>query len=98
MAAGVVVAVVLMVTRGDDSPDKKSPSESSRSTGSRPTPTLSIPSEVPTNLPSELPSDIRTRLPSDFPTSLPNDLPTLPTGLTDRLDAPGPSVNAYVVP
>ncbi|MCX4673047.1 hypothetical protein OG453_41540 [Streptomyces sp. NBC_01381] len=73
IAVGAVVAVVLVATSGDESPGKKGPSESSESSGGKPTPSLSIPSQVPSELPTEVPSNLPSGLPSDFPSDLPTD-------------------------
>lgn len=75
VAVGAVSAVVLVATSGDDSSDKKPPSESDSTTG-LPTPSLSIPSKVPSELPS-LPSDVPSNLPSGLPTGLESLLPSL---------------------
>lgn len=84
VAVGAVVAVVLVATSGDGSGDKKGPSESSETSGGKPTPSLSIPSEIPSELPTEVPSDLPSGLPSDFPSELPSGLPSdLPSGLGD---------------
>ncbi|MGF0173372.1 hypothetical protein ACQF36_23555 [Streptomyces sp. Marseille-Q5077] len=86
MAVGAVVAVVLMVSGSDDSPDEKSPAGS---TGSSPKPSLSIPTELPSKLPSELP----TSLPSGFPTELPSGFPSeLPSGFPSDLESLLPSL------
>ncbi|MEU9053514.1 hypothetical protein AB0D37_24355 [Streptomyces sp. NPDC048384] len=82
MVVGAVVAVVLMASGNDDSPDEKTPAES---TTSSPRPSLSIPTELPTSLPSgfptELPSGFPTELPSGFPSDLESLLPSLPDEL-----------------
>ncbi|WP_369240426.1 hypothetical protein AB5J56_39715 [Streptomyces sp. R21] len=86
VAVGVVVAVVLVTTRGDGSPgDKKSPSASSASTKGSPTPSLSIPSELPSvtpTLPSEVPSGVPSDLQSLFPSLASDQIPyyTLKSG------------------
>jgi hypothetical protein len=72
----------MVTTSGDGSDDKKGPSESSKSSGGKPTPSLSIPSEIPSELPTEVPSKVPSGLPSGLPSDFPSDLPTdLPTGL-----------------
>ncbi|WAL93622.1 hypothetical protein [Streptomyces sp. Je 1-369] len=81
VALGAVAAVVLLTT-GDDGDGKKEPVESGSSTGRDPTPSLSIPSEVPDELPTGLPSDVP---------SLPTDFPTLPTEFPSDLDSVVPS-------
>ncbi|MBE8470681.1 hypothetical protein [Streptomyces justiciae] len=68
VAGAAVAAVVLMAAGGDDSPDDKPGSSASSS----PSPTLSLPSELPSKLPSEVP----TKLPSQFPTELPSEFPS----------------------
>ncbi|MGW1503168.1 hypothetical protein ACWCQW_32205 [Streptomyces mirabilis] len=69
-----VVVVVLMARGGSDTPDKKGSTESGGTRGSS-SPSLSIPSELPSelpsSLPSELPSDLRSILPSDLQSLLP---------------------------
>ena len=70
----VVVAVALAVTRGDGDQEKKSPTESSGGTQS-PTPSFSIPSELPSELPS-LPSELPSELPS-LPSEVPSGLESL---------------------
>jgi hypothetical protein len=72
VAVGAVAAVVLVATSDSGSSGGKSPAESSGSTGRAPTPSLSIPSEVPSRLP-DLPSGV----PSDLPSGLPSDLESL---------------------
>ncbi|WP_244362564.1 hypothetical protein [Streptomyces aquilus] len=70
LAVGAAVAaVVLMGAGGDDSPDDDKPTAGASSS---PSPTLSLPSELPSKLPSEVPS----RLPSQFPTELPSEFPS----------------------
>ncbi|GAA1912600.1 hypothetical protein GCM10009837_41530 [Streptomyces durmitorensis] len=83
VAIGAVVAVVLVATSGDGSGDKKGPSETSESSDGKPTPSLSIPSEIPSELPTEVPSNLPSGLPSDLPSGLPSDLPSgdLPSDL-----------------
>ncbi|MDN3025931.1 hypothetical protein [Streptomyces sp. S.PB5] len=70
LAAGAVVAVIVLMASGsgDDSPDDKP----SASASSSPRPTLSLPTELPSRLPSRLPSE----LPSQFPTELPSEFPS----------------------
>ncbi|MFF1676850.1 hypothetical protein [Streptomyces sp. NPDC058256] len=66
VGVGIIVAVALVATSGDGDQDKKSPTESSGGTGS-PTPSFSIPSELPSelpSLPSELPSGLESLIPS----------------------------------
>ncbi|QIY76787.2 hypothetical protein HEP84_10230 [Streptomyces sp. RLB1-33] len=78
-----VVAVVLVVRGGSNTPDKKGPTESGGTQGSS-SPSLSIPSELPSSLPSVLPSSLPSELPSDLRSILPSDLrsllPTLGNG------------------
>ncbi|MFD3309303.1 hypothetical protein [Streptomyces sp. NPDC058694] len=69
---GAGSAVALVATSGDGSSDKKSPSESDSTAGGLPTPSLSIPSELPS-----LPTGVPSRLPSDVPTDLDSLLPSL---------------------
>ncbi|ATL25571.1 hypothetical protein [Streptomyces formicae] len=69
-----IAATVLVLTR-DDGSDKKSPTESSRSTSRTPTPSLSIPSQVPSGLPTEVPSGIPS-LPTGFPSDLDSLIPS----------------------
>ncbi|MEU6761822.1 hypothetical protein ABZ916_04800 [Streptomyces sp. NPDC046853] len=76
VAIGAVVAVFLVVGRGDGSDDKKGPSGSSESSDGKPTPSLSIPSEIPSDLPSEVPSEVPSNLPTDLPSDFPSDLPS----------------------
>ncbi|WP_327136621.1 hypothetical protein OG585_06395 [Streptomyces sp. NBC_01340] len=70
VAVVAVVAVVMMVRGGGKSPDKKGPTESGGTQGSS-SPSLTIPSELPSELPSSLPSDLRSILPSDLQSLLP---------------------------
>lgn len=80
------MAVVLMASGTDDSPDEKTPAES---TTSSPRPSFSIPTELPSKPPSELP----TSLPSGFPTELPSGFPTeLPSGFPSDLESLLPSL------
>ncbi|MFJ5273269.1 hypothetical protein [Streptomyces sp. NPDC088358] len=76
VALGAVVAVILWAGVGSDKPDKKGPTESSGGTKSAPTPSLSIPSELPSALPSELPSGLPSEFPSELPSGLLSDLPS----------------------
>ncbi|WP_405546491.1 hypothetical protein OG478_43020 [Streptomyces phaeochromogenes] len=69
---GAGSAVALVATSGDGSSGKKSPSESDSATGGLPTPSLSIPSELPS-----LPTDVPSGLPSGVPTDLDSLLPSL---------------------
>jgi hypothetical protein len=76
VAVGVVAAVVLVATSDNGSSGGKAPTESSGTAERTPTPSLSIPSEVPSRLPSlpSLPSDV----PSDLlPSGPPSDLESL---------------------
>jgi hypothetical protein len=73
--AGAVVAFVLMASGGHDSPDKKSPVESSSSTSGGPS--LTIPTKLPTSLPTKLPTALPSNLPSELPSELPSDLESL---------------------
>ncbi|MFF3486519.1 hypothetical protein ACFYXC_25050 [Streptomyces sp. NPDC002701] len=74
LGVGAVSAVVLVAASDDDSPDRKQPSESSSgsSTGRLPSPSLSVPSQLPTELPSP---------PSGVPSELPSGLESLPPSL-----------------
>ncbi|WP_405889072.1 hypothetical protein OG762_41720 [Streptomyces sp. NBC_01136] len=78
VAVGAVVAVVLMAGSGN-SPDKKGPTETSSTLGS-PSPSLSIPSELPSKLPSSLPSELPSGLRSILPSDLQSLIPTLADG------------------
>ncbi|EGX60018.1 hypothetical protein SZN_09623 [Streptomyces zinciresistens K42] len=79
-----VVAVVLILTGGDDSPDEKTPGGSG--TSGTPGPSLNIPTELPGKPPTSLPSGFPTGLPSGFPTDLPSGFPTdLPSGFPTNL-------------
>ncbi|MDX3452579.1 hypothetical protein PV396_11565 [Streptomyces sp. ME02-8801-2C] len=69
-----VVAVVLMASGGNDTPDKN-PSGNSPSSSRTPDPSFSIPTALPTKLPT-LPSRLPTKLPSGFPTELPSEFPS----------------------
>ncbi|MFD3376823.1 MULTISPECIES: hypothetical protein [unclassified Streptomyces] len=69
---GAGSAVALVATSGDGSSGKKSPSENDSTAGGLPTPSLSIPSELPS-----LPTGVPSRLPSDVPTDLDSLLPSL---------------------
>ncbi|WP_406350687.1 hypothetical protein [Streptomyces sp. NBC_00658] len=80
VGVGIIVAVALVATGGDGDQDKKSPTESGGSTGS-PTPSFSIPSELPSELPS-LPSELPSELPS-LPSELPSGLESLIPSLAD---------------
>jgi len=74
LAVGAAVAAVVLMGAGndDDSPGDKP----SASASSSPRPTLSLPSELPSELPSKLPSEVPSRLPSQFPTELPSEFPS----------------------
>ncbi len=73
VAVGVIAAVVLMLSGGDDTPDKTPPG-SSQSPSRTPEPSFSIPTELPSRLPSRLPTKLPT-LPSRLPTELPTAFP-----------------------
>ncbi|MFD0305298.1 hypothetical protein [Streptomyces sp. NPDC127119] len=72
LGIGAVSAVALVVTSGDGSSDKKPPTESSSTKGRLPSPSLSIPSQLPTELPSSLPSGVPSELPSGVESLLPS--------------------------
>ena len=78
-----MVVVVLMASGHDDSPDKKSPNDTSANSGRASSPSLGIPTELPSKLPSGLPS----KLPSELPSSVPSDLRSLIPSL-GSLDLP----------
>ncbi|WP_229702531.1 hypothetical protein [Streptomyces albiflavescens] len=82
VAVGAIVAVAVVAFGGDGKQDKKSPTESTRRS---PSPSLSIPSELP-SLPSEVPSVVPT-LPSEVPSGVvPSDLESLfPTLANDEV-------------
>ncbi|MGA4838125.1 hypothetical protein [Streptomyces sp. G45] len=95
LAVSAIAVVVFLATGNDDSPDKKSPSESSKSSdGRRPTPSLSLPTEIPTRIPTRLPSN----LPSGLPSELPSRVPTLPTDLPDDISSLIPTPSAHEAP
>ncbi|WP_457421498.1 hypothetical protein [Streptomyces sp. QTS52] len=78
VVVGAIVAVVLMFSGSDDTPDK-SPPGSSRSPSRTPEPSFSIPTELPTGLPTKLPtlpSGLPTELPTEFPTDVPSEFPS----------------------
>jgi hypothetical protein len=75
VAVGVIAAVVLMLSGGDDTPDKTPPG-SSRSASRTPEPSFSIPTELPSRLPTKLPT-LPSRLPTELPTEFPSDLESL---------------------
>jgi hypothetical protein len=80
VTVGAIAAVALAATGGDGKEDKKSPTESSRSTS--PGPSLNIPSGLP-SLPSEVPSVVPT-LPSEVPSGVvPSGLQSLVPTLAD---------------
>ncbi|SDM41919.1 hypothetical protein SAMN04487981_101453 [Streptomyces sp. cf386] len=69
------MAVVLMASGSDDSPDGKPSGETS--TSGTPKPSFSIPTKLPSELPTSLPSGFPTELPSAFPSDLESLLPSL---------------------
>ncbi|NGO81916.1 hypothetical protein G6045_40695, partial [Streptomyces sp. YC504] len=78
VAVGVIAAVFLVATGdGNGGGDGENPDPSATK---KPTPSLSIPSELPTGIPTDLPTGLPTGFPTDLPTGLPTDIPTaLPT-------------------
>ncbi|MFE5136909.1 hypothetical protein ACFRDV_04425 [Streptomyces fagopyri] len=76
MALAAVVVVILLAGGGSDKHDKKGPAENSGGTKRSPSPSLRIPSELPSALPSELPSGLPSELPSGLPSGLLSDLPS----------------------
>ncbi len=88
----MVVAVVLMVSGGDDTPDKNPPESSESSSG---TPESSF--SIPTELPSELPT-LPTRFPTELPTEFPSDLPSeFPSDLESLIPLAGDEVPYYML-
>ncbi|MEU9189676.1 hypothetical protein AB0D14_35065 [Streptomyces sp. NPDC048484] len=75
VVVGAVSAVVLVATGGDGSSDKKPPAESSSTTGRTPSPSLSIPSQVPSELPSRVPSELPSGLESLVPSFASDEVP-----------------------
>ncbi|MFI6463624.1 hypothetical protein [Streptomyces sp. NPDC050538] len=75
VAAGAVVAIALMASGGHDSPDKKTPAESSSSTSRGPS--LTLPTKLPTSLPTKLPTSLPSNLPSELPSEVPSDIESL---------------------
>ncbi|MFI6937990.1 hypothetical protein ACIBI4_01850 [Streptomyces sp. NPDC050418] len=74
VAVGAIAAVVLFVTGEDGDPgDGKSPTASATK---KPTPSLSVPSELPTDIPTEVPSGLPSGLPTDIPTDFPSSFPS----------------------
>ncbi|GAA3888684.1 hypothetical protein GCM10023084_46480 [Streptomyces lacrimifluminis] len=95
-AVGVIAAVVLMVSGGDDTPDKNPPGNS-QSPGRTPEPSFSIPTELPTRLPTKLPtlpSGLPTELPTEFPTDLPSEFPS---GLESLVPLAGDEMPYYML-
>lgn len=82
VTVGAVVAVVLMASGSEDSPDENPPAES---TSSSPRPSFSIPSELPSKLPSELPTSLPSGFPSELPSGFPSDFESLFPSLADEL-------------
>ncbi|MET8410427.1 hypothetical protein ABZV34_20410 [Streptomyces sp. NPDC005195] len=72
-----VVAVILSAGGGSDKPDRKGPTESGSGTKNSPSPSLSLPSELPSELPSALPSEFPSELPSGLLSDLPSGLQSL---------------------
>jgi len=92
---GAVAAVVLMVSGGDDTPEKNPPG-SSRSSSRTPDPSFSIPTALPTRLP--LPSRLPTSLPSSLPSGFPTDLPSeFPSDLESLIPLAGDEVPYYTL-
>ncbi|MFJ8531777.1 hypothetical protein [Streptomyces sp. NPDC093591] len=83
VALAAVVAVVLMTSGSDDSPDERPLPESS--TSSSPRPSFSIPTELPSRLPSELPTSLPSGFPTELPSGFPSDLESLLPSLADEL-------------
>lgn len=84
VVVGVVVAIAAAATGGGGD-DKKAPTETTASSPSSPSPSLSLPSELP-SLPTELPSAVPS-LPTELPTGLvPSGLESLvPTLAADEV-------------
>lgn len=77
------MAVVLMASASDVSPDGKPSGETS--TSGTPKPSFSIPTELPSKLPSELPTSLPSGFPTELPSGLPSDLESLLPSLGEEL-------------
>ncbi|MCX4231314.1 hypothetical protein [Streptomyces ortus] len=82
-------AVALVVTSGDGSSDKKSPTESSSTKGRLPSPSLSIPSQLPSELPSSLPSELPSGVESLLPSLASDEVPYYMLRTGDCFDIDG---------
>ncbi|MGW6910792.1 hypothetical protein [Streptomyces sp. NPDC054940] len=77
------MAVVLMASGSDDSPDGNPSGETS--TSGTPRPSFSIPTKLPSELPSELPTSLPSGFPTELPSGLPSDLESLLPSLGEQL-------------